>query len=89
MTNTNEILGTIENLAADTKGGAVRIAALYKVLGTEADMSLPELHEGLLELADEGLVVLFKEDNNPALTAADKASALDLGGAYRHIVYAR
>lgn len=85
---TNGLATTIERACVDLTGGRrqerVRLTALRKKLRA---VSREKLDAALLELQDQGRLVLYRDDNTSALTEADHDAALIVGNAPRHLVY--
>ena len=63
----------------------VRIAQIHE--GVMGDIA--EINATLVQLQSDKFLVLYREDNNRALTEADRSGALYVGGSPRHIAYVR
>lgn len=78
----------VEQACLSLAGGAtksrVRLSALRKALPA---ISRQQLDSTLIEMQREHRLVLFREDNTPALTPEDHAAALLVGDSPRHLVY--
>jgi len=72
------------SLAGGAKKSRVRLSALRRALPA---MSRQQLDAALIDLQRERRLVLYREDNTPALTAEDHAAALVVGDSPRHLVY--
>jgi hypothetical protein len=72
------------SLAGGSKKSRVRLSALRRALPA---ISRQQLDAALIDLQRARRLVLYREDNTPALTAEDHAAALLVGGAPRHLVY--
>jgi hypothetical protein len=88
-TPTNASIGArVEQACLSLAGGAkksrVRLSALRKALPA---IPRKQLDTALLELQREQRLVLYREDNTPALTPEDHAAALLVGDSPRHLVY--
>jgi hypothetical protein len=70
-------------LANGAKKTRVRLAALRHRL---PKITRAALDEALLALSDEERIVLYREDNTPALTDEDHRAALIVGDSPRHLV---
>ena len=83
----NGLAATIERACIELAGGIrkqrVRLTALRQKLNVERDV----LNAALLDLQDQGRLVLYRDDNSSALTKEDHDAALIVGGAPRHLVY--
>jgi hypothetical protein len=75
---------TCLSLAGGAKKSRVRLSALRKALPA---ISRQQLDTALIELQREQRLVLFREDNTPALTPEDHAAALLVGDSPRHLIY--
>jgi hypothetical protein len=75
---------TCLSLAGGAKKSRVRLSALRKALPA---ISRQQLDAALIDLQRERRLVLYREDNTPALTAEDHAAALLVGDSPRHLVY--
>jgi hypothetical protein len=78
----------IEEACVSLGGGArkarVRLSSLRKALPT---ISRQRLDKALVALQRQQRLVLYRDDNTPALTAEDHAAALIIGDSPRHLVY--
>jgi hypothetical protein len=72
------------SLAGGAKKSRVRLSALRRALPA---ISRRQLDAALIVLQRERRLVLYREDNTPALTAEDHAAALVVGDSPRHLVY--
>ena len=72
------------SLAGGAKKSRVRLSALREALPA---ISRQQLDTVLIELQREHRLVLYREDNTPALTPEDHAAALLVGDSPRHLVY--
>jgi hypothetical protein len=72
------------SLAGGAKKSRVRLSALRSALPA---ISRQQLDTALIDLQRERRLVLYREDNTPALTAEDHAAALLVGDSPRHLVY--
>lgn len=73
-----------EILASLPRGRRVSLTTVRAAL---SDFTRAYQDRALVQLQRDGALVLYREDNNRALTAADRAAALSVGGSPRHLVY--
>lgn len=72
-------------LVKNNDGHGVRIAQIHEdIIG-----DIGEMNAALVQLQKDKFCVLYREDNNRALTVADRNGAIYVGGSPRHIVYVR
>jgi hypothetical protein len=72
------------SLAGGAKKSRVRLSSLRSALPA---ISRQQLDAALIDLQRERRLVLYREDNTPALTPEDHAAALVVGDSPRHLVY--
>lgn len=72
------------SLAGGVKKSRVRLSALRRAL---ASVPRQELDAALIELQRDSRLVLYRDDDTPALTPEDHVAALLVGDSPRHLVY--
>jgi hypothetical protein len=72
------------SLAGGAKKSRVRLSALRRALPA---IPRQQLDAALIDLQRERRLVLYREDNTPALTTEDHSAALMVGNSPRHLVY--
>lgn len=68
-------------------GGKLRERIRIKDLRARVSLSSEVFDRALIELLDEGVVVLYPEDDRSRLDEAEHQAALDLSGVPQHIIY--
>lgn len=77
------VLNTIRTLAAQRRNGRVELSAIKSAVWEDPQ----EVDRVLLDLQDEGILVLYRNDNTQSLTKADHEAAIDVNGYPRHLAY--
>lgn len=82
----DDTLQTIRGLGELSSYGRVDLRCLR---GELSEYGRCELDAALIALQLDGRIDLVRNDNTPAITAADRASAIEISGYPRHMVFAR
>lgn len=78
----------LERACLELTGGRRKERVALRALRQKlAHLPRPSLDEALFRLERSGKLVLYREDNTSALTAADHEAALSVNGSPRHLVY--
>ncbi len=88
MSNLSPIKYTVLNVLTQlprSASGRIRLTALRNELDGEVSREMQD--KALIALQNDGIIVLYKDDNTYALKAADKKAAVIVAGNERHLVY--